>query len=537
MRSRFAFVSRRVSFLASLAIVVGSSTGTSQHIREIPSLFSLINPKLDTVTLATVGPWRISATEFMLSYEYGPAFVKREKDSKKHYLIFMLYEKLLAFDAQQRGLDKESDVQQLVKQIEADLATEELYRDDVLSKVDVSDRSVALGVEQERVHLAVRWIYAPSAGQIHEQVRVMKEGVSFDSLFALQLRRGVKAEDRTMETTRFRLRVRNPLLAAVVDTLPPGIVSPPVQGPDGWYLVKIVDEEINPVVTQSEGVKMGKDVRRTLTQHVADSLSDDYAQRMIVDQHPVILRESFNAVQAYLGKKFLRREKFDEWGLASRKGAKELKDLSQLDTIASRVLVQMKKKSLDVRSFLDWYRLREPYVKLTLTSPQAFFQSVEGLIWRMVRDRLLTHRAFERGLQKRTSVRRQKEWWKEKFLYLANKQRLAATITDSLPLLRKYYEQHTHDFCDTSGVVKAFEDAREDVWREYYSYELKKNLLHEILRLKEKYGVRIDEAALNKMAVDIENDPRAIDVYTVKTGGIYPRTAFPSIDYDWQTWQ
>mgnify|MGYP001617325333 CR=1 FL=1 len=537
MKSRFACASGRLAFFVSLAIVAGTATGTSQRIHEFPSFSSLINPKLDKITLATVGSSKISATEFMLSYEYGPAFVKREKDSKKHYLMFMAYEKLLALDAKNRGLDKWPDVQRQVKEIEADLATEELYKEDVLSKVHVSDRSVTVGMTHERAHLTVQWIFAPSAEQIDEQVRRIKAGITFDSLFALQLQRGVKSEDRTMETTKLKLRMRNPMFAAIVDSLPAGTVSLPVHGPDGWYLVKVVDAWINPIVTQSEDAKMREDVSRILTQHLADSLSDDYVQRIIVEQHPVIMRESFNAVQAYLGTKFLSKEKYDEWGLASRKGAKELTDLSPLDTTASRVLVQLKKKSLDVRAFLDWYRIREPYVKLTLTSRQAFFQSVEELIWRMVRDRLLTQRAFEQGLQNRTSVKRQKEWWKEKFLYLANKQRIADAITDSLPLLRKYYEENQRNFCDTSGTVKAFDDVREDVWREYYSYELTKKLLYEILRLKQKYGVTIKEAELNKIAIDVENDPRAIDVYTVKKGGIYPRTAFPSIDYDWQAWK
>jgi len=41
---------------------------------------------------------------------------------------------------------------------------------------------------------------------------------------------------------------------------------------------------------------------------------------------------------------------------------------------------------------------------------------------------------------------------------------------------------------------------------------------------------------LNKLPVDLENDPRAIDVYIAKPRGIFPRPAFPTIDYDWQTW-
>jgi hypothetical protein len=527
---------RHGTFLVLFFIVALAPSGHAQRIREFSSYSSLLDPKLDNVTVATVGPWTISASEFMLSYEYGPAFVKREKDSRRRYLTFMAYEKLLALGGRDRGLASWPDLQRQVEEIEADLATEELYKEDVLPKVNVGDGQIALGMEQDRVHLTVRWIFTPSAEGIDEQVRMMNAGATFDSLFALQLRGGVRREDRAIETTKFKLRTKNPVFASIVDTMPAGAVSLPVHGPDGWYVVKVADAWINPSVTQSEEVKMREDVKRSLKQRIADSLSDDYVQRMVVAQRPVIVRESFNAIQAYLGRKFLTNEKFDEWGLAGRKGARELKDVSRLDMIASRVLVEMKKHAFNVRTFLDWYRTREPYIKLTLTSEQGFFQSVEGIIWRMVRDRLLTDLAFERKLQNRTSVRRQKEWWKEKLLYLANKHRIADTIKDSLPSLRTYYEENRRSFCDTTGTVKPFEEVREDVWREYYSFELTRRLLHEIQRLKRKYGVAINEDALKKAVLDIENDPKAIEVYTVKKGGIYPRTAFPTIDHDWQSW-
>lgn len=534
--SRIASSVRHGTFLVLFFIVALAPSGHAQRIREFSSYSSLLDPKLDNVTVATVGPWTISASEFMLSYEYGPAFVKREKDSRRRYLTFMAYEKLLALGGRDRGLASWPDLQRQVEEIEADLATEELYKEDVLPKVNVGDGQIALGVEQDRVHLTVRWIFAPSAEGIDEQVRMMKAGVTFDSLYALQLQGGVKPEDRALETTKFKLGMKNPMLASIVDSMPAGAVSLPVHGPDGWYVVKVADAWTNPAVTQSEEVKMREGVKRSLKQRLADSLSDDYVQSMIVAQHPIIVRESFNAIQAYLGKKFLSEEKFVEWGLAGRKGAKELKDVSRLDTIASRVLVQMKKKNLNVRTFLDWYRMREPYIKLALTSQQGFVQSVEGIIWHMVRDRLLTDRAFERKLQNRTSVRRQKEWWKEKLLYLANKHRIADTIKDSLPLLRKYYEENSRNFCDTTGTVRPFDEVREDVWREYYSFELTRRLLHEILRLKQKYGVAINEGALKKVVLDIENDSKAIDVYTVKKGGTYPRAAFPTIDIEWQSW-
>jgi hypothetical protein len=191
---------------------------------------------------------------------------------------------------------------------------------------------------------------------------------------------------------------------------------------------------------------------------------------------------------------------------------------------------------MTVRQFLDWYRMREPYVKPSLTSPQAFFASVEQLVWRMVRDRLLTERAYARGFQKRPSVRKQSRWWHEKMLYIARKQEIGDGIRDSLPSLRKYYDEHQRTFADVHGTVKPFDEVRDTVWREYYSDELRKRLLHEVLRLKAKYGVEVRQKTVEGLPVDAENDPRAIDVYPVKNGGIYPRQAFPSIDYDWQGW-
>jgi hypothetical protein len=173
---------------------------------------------------------------------------------------------------------------------------------------------------------------------------------------------------------------------------------------------------------------------------------------------------------------------------------------------------------------------------MELASPQGFFQSTEELVWRMVRDRLLTRKAYAGGLQNLATVRQQTQWWKDKMLYTANKNRIADTIGDSLDLVREYYDGHKRAFQDEKGDTKPFETVYDDARRQYYSSELTKRLLHEILRLRQTYGVTVDESALDRIKVNEQDNPRTIDVYTVKTKGTYPRMAFPSIDYDWQSW-
>jgi hypothetical protein len=530
-------IMRRAAVCLGMIVLLCATPLFSQGKGEVPTSSSLPDPRFERLIVAKVGPWDITGAEFQLGYDFGPAFVKREKDSKKRYLNFLIYEKLLALDAQRRGLGNWPDLKRQVAEIEGDLATEELYKRDVLSKVHIGDRLLAVGVKDERVHLTLQWLFCFSAAEVDALVGKMKSGISFDSLYAQQIEGGAKPDARSMETTRFKVRMNNPLFASIVDTMKDNAISLPIHGPDGWYIVKMADEWIDPVVTQTDETKLVEDVRRAFIQQISDSLSDVYVRGVVSSQHPTILRGPFNAIQAYLGNKFLSKDTVQQWQLNSREGAKELKDGSDLKPLSAKTLVSLRSKNLTVGDFLDWYRMREPYIKLELATPQGFFQSAEGLVWRMVRDRLLTRKAFAKKLQNSPNVKRRTQWWKEKMLYTANKNRIADTITDSLPLIREYYEANTRSFVDEKGKIKPFGTVQEDAWRQYYSSELTKRLLHEILRLKRQYGIKIDQSALDRIPVDEQNNPKAIEVYTAKTGGIYPHVAFPSIDYDWQSWE
>ena len=46
--------------------------------------------------LATVGKIKISSTEFLANYQFGPAFLKRLSNARSRYLNTMIHEKLLA---------------------------------------------------------------------------------------------------------------------------------------------------------------------------------------------------------------------------------------------------------------------------------------------------------------------------------------------------------------------------------------------------------------------------------------------------------
>ena len=505
--------------------------------KELEPTLSRENSKYNGVVVAKVGKRSITAQEFLFSYTFGPAFTKREKDSRKRYLNFMVYEKLLALEGYARRLDTTAQAVHTLAEIEGDLATEELYKEDVLGKASVTEQEIQEGMNHDRNHLTVRWLYARTAEECSAKQRSLAEGVPFDSLLAQELKNGVHLSDRSMETTDFQLARKNPQLLHAVDTLHTGAYSQPVPANDGFYIVNVSKRWYNPIVNETENTKSHSDIERALAQGKSDSLSDRYVAKMMAGRHPTIIRQQIDILHTYLAKKILPEETFNQWKLddrlAERWGPLSVADIAPFK---KQMLVRLDGRTFTVNDFLDWYAAREMNLKLPQTSPQAFFSSLEQMVWQMVRDRLLTERAKKRGLQNRKSVRKQCAWWKDKIVYRLTREAIGDSITVNDSLLEQYYSDHKRNYRGEKGDTLSFTKARDDVRRDFYSDALTAKLFHRILALRQQYGVKIFDEQLNKVAVDEENNPKAIDVYVAKKSGIFPRQAFPSIDYEWQTW-
>lgn len=527
--------SRTCLALAALALRVPPAH--SQQESEINRHYPVTDPKNFTRVVATIGDRAVTAQEFLLSYEFGPAFPKRGKDSRERYLDFMVNEKLLALDAYARGLQSSPTVKRSLQELEGDMATEELYREDVLGKVSISDQEMTEGVRQARIHYSVQWLFTPGEQELRALERELAAHVPFDSLYMRQFQGQVKREDRSMETTLFKLKRASPLLAAVADTLAPGALSGPVRGPDGYYIMRVASGWKDAILSQSAEEKLFHDVRDALTQAKSDSLSDRYVRQMMLRSDPVIVRRTFDMLRAYMGTVLLQPDRRREWDLGKRfRDEGDSVDYSRIDGYGEETLVTLKGGKIPLREFLSWYRDRDTYIRLNTTSQPAFFTSMEDLVWHMVRDRLLVERALKRGLQEKEVVKRQLKWWEDKILFGMEKNSLGATIPLTDSAYAAYYGEHTRDYRDDKGIDQPLVRVKEQVRKDYYTFELKKRMLHMLIALKRKYPVRIHGEVLKSVPVDQENQPKAIDVYVAKKGGTFPHPAFPTIDYEWQSW-
>ncbi|MBC8401144.1 MAG: hypothetical protein H8E14_06610 [Candidatus Marinimicrobia bacterium] len=488
--------------------------------------------------VASIDNLDITAREFLFNYEFGPAFFKRQQDSRERYLNIMIYEKLLALDGYARGLNSSPLVQRTLKEIEGDLITEELYKDDVMSRVSISEQEIEEGIRKNRDHISIKWLFSKTEEEIINQKRLLDNSTPFDSLFAIQINDSVTIDDRFLETTRFRLRLNNPDLSVIVDSLTLGMISDPIEVDlDGWYIFKIVDNWVNPITTETEWMKERYDTDRAIYKQKLDYLSDQYVDNIMLAEDPIIVRTTFNILQAFIGKSVLSSEKYSTWDLTKYLNSISITlDPSEVDNYKDTVLIKYESGQVFLTEFIEWYMARKSYVKLNMSSPEGFFSSLEQKTWQMLRDKLLIYRAYQRGLHHREVVEIQQQWWEDKVVYSTVKAEIANTIEIDEKELLDYYNSNKQSYQYGSGAIIPFEKAKNNVHSDYLKQEYMAKMYRRIQELKQKYKITINHDVLNNLAMEAENDPQAIDVYTVKTGGTLPRQSFPTIDWDWQAW-
>ncbi len=494
---------------------------------ELRSQIKESNYKNKDSVVASVGNIKITVDEFVSGYEFGPAFYKRVKDSKKVFLDNLVREKLLALDGLSRHLDTTQNVREYFDAFLDDLATEELFKSEIQSKVTISQPEIDTVAKQKLINVELEWLYTTDEDEITKFQDSLKNGVDFQTLFKRQLNDTVSIDDRSLKSNRYQLEMKNSELGKIIDKLEVGRYSIPIKTSDGWYILYLKNFSYNLIPSETEQNKVLEEARRAVFKMKMDKLSDEFVQRLMLSQNPVIKRKPFQILRSYLARYQLPKEKYIEWKLDEilEETIKEYENRlvrDGVDTIqidySKIVLVELKNGKVTLNDFLAWYRTRDQYLKFDKRSFALFSRSLEQMIWRMVRDRLLCEAAESKGYYKKKNVVKQSKWWLDKILYATVKNELINSIVvnqKEMNLKRDNTESQS----------------------EFVEEELTKKLFYKLNELKKKYPVNINEKLLNKIQVDDEEDAHAIDFYTVKRGGLIPRTPYPTIDNYWARWE
>ena len=499
----------------------------------LPCWLLLVLSSLDSAVVATVGRFSITGRDLLDSYEVGPAFVKRYSNPLRKHLEYMIYEQLLALEAGRLGYDTSAFVRNRVAALEEDLTVDELYKDDILAEVKLTDKEIEEGIRKERMNLQLRWLYAANGEEAQSLEAELKKGISFDSLYAVNCGKGDSSSDRSLETTLLKLERDTPELARSIANLKTAQASAPIEGPDGYYLVRLDHVWQNPIMTEAEYGRLRDGAVKILMSSRADQLAADYVRTKMEVANPVIRAEGLNIVRAYVADKGLSRDTRVKWDIPSTFMTEAgPQPISTSGKFLSRPLVVFGNNMITVRDYVVWFDIRQ--FQLKTYSIEAFNSSVKRTIWKMVQDKLLSQEAYARSLNYQDEVKRETGKWGTKLLYLAGRSHILRTVRISEDSLKREYDRTKELYRDTSGKLLSFAQARDQMWTTKYYAEEERVLSQTLRRLKEVYPVHVDDAVVSRLAAGIKRESNPVNVIFYKPGGTFPRVAFPTIDESWQ---
>ncbi|MFC2084662.1 hypothetical protein ACFLS9_06370 [Bacteroidota bacterium] len=470
--------------------------------------------------VANVASLVITAEEFLYSYEYGPAFTKKNKNSKENYLNYMINEKLLAQYAYQNGIDTLRQSREMITAIHNDLMTEAMFKEEIENNIKLNETEIDTIINRKTITVELKWLYYENETKLKKALKLLQNNTTFDSLFRIQLKRDVKEDDRFMHISLYHLGIRNKPLAIIIDTLTVGNYSKPIHTIDGWYIVKLLSAYKNPIQNEEEYHRLRSESITAAKKEKMDKLSDKYIQTLFFDNKPIINKDAFEILKGYVGKYYLSAEDYEEWKLDVSL-AKVMKNTGITDsTIKKITLVELTNMNISLNEFLEWFWIRSQYMKFDKSNVSRYSFSLRKIIMLMVRDELLTEEARRKGFNNEENIHKQLGWWKDKIAFSTLRNELAKSII---------FENNELISVDSSQTSKSEIELK--------NLELSKKIFNLINEMKNKTDVRINHELLNNIPVSSLNDPEAIDVYTVKKGGLIPRTPYPTIDYDWINWE
>ena len=490
----------------------------------------------DSSVVATVAGLVITQRDLLDSFEAGPAFVRRQENPLRKHLEYMINERLLTKLADSLGYSQSDFVKERLSALEEDLAVDELYKAEILSRVRLKERDVAENMQKARMNVRYRWIYAQTKDGVETLWSKTEKGHSFDSLFQRELEGEVTLSNRSAETTLLKLERDNPDLAASLVKLRSGQISRALEGNDGYYIVRVDDLWQNPLSTQTEQTSLREEAIKVGKEIHANALATLYVRNKMKQADPVLKAEGFNILRAYLAEKGLSHETRIKWSIpATFMTEAGPQPISASAKFLNRTLVSFGKEALAVRDYVRWFDIRQ--FQLKTHSLAAFNSSIKRTVWKMVQDRLLVEEAYSRGLQLGDTIRHESKKWAAKLLYLAGRAYVLRSATIEEEMLVTMYGQRKNRYRDSAGNMRPYDQVKESIRAEALNEQETTVLFRTLQALKKAYPVSINDNRVDQLSATVKKDPGAIDVMFYKPGGTFPRVAFPTIDEAWSRMQ
>jgi hypothetical protein len=373
----------------------------------------------------------ITARDFLERMELMPFPGKdhpSQHDSAKVLALRALVaEKLLAQDAAVRGLSRDSASVRRRDALERLMVRDELYKQEVTAKIEVTDKDLSTGMRRYPHELRLLFFSASSGPLAHELRDSLAARKSIDTaiqhLSPRLLRRGdtltvlLGSKDWSLEDTAYALTMQRRLSQAVKTDY------------FGWGVLYLLEERTNNDAVNKSIPDRIAAVKSIVRQRKMDERAERFQGRILSPQHAQVDSVFFEEVAELL----FARIRADAPARATKAGYRLVgTDLDSLEiAFAGRLndnIVGLPERGMPLRDMIDAIRSHE--IAFPVLEPEPFRNRLNANFKDLVADELLAREGYRQNIQHSEAVRHDVSVWDDYWSAAA----LIRVIKDSLTL-------------------------------------------------------------------------------------------------------
>ncbi len=397
-------------------------------------------------TLAEIGASVITARDFLERIELMPWPGKdraAEHDSAKiRALRSLVAEFLLAQEAAVQGLGRDSGTQRRSLELERLMVRDELYKREVLSRVNVKPQELSVGLKRYPRELEILYLRSPARAAAEELGDSLEMYRTLDStLRRVSSRLLIGADtlflqfgsmDRTLEDSAYALSPRRPVSGVLRSDL------------YGWGFVVRLGERSN-----ADALKKSIPDRRTAVENIIrrrkqDARAASFTGSILAPQRAEADPVLFETAAATLHGLVMRDPAARTSKGAYRIFATDLDSVEHvLEKDLQRVFVQTASGGLTVADVLDGLRSRD--MSVVSLDPERFRNRLNAYIREVVAGELIAREGYRQGLERSENVRRDVAVWERTWAATALIRNLTASV--------EVTEAEAMEYCIRNGAV------------------------------------------------------------------------------------
>ncbi len=424
------------------------------------SLSLFIYGQDDNKVLAKIGSQEITVEEFRNRFEFMPHlnYSNHNQDTlRKEFLYSLIAEKLWSIEAAAHGLGNIQEVKYSLETLKKLFVKDELYRQEVESRLVISNDELAKGLLRVARILYINIIISTDSAEINSLYKLLSAGADFDSL--LKTRNEYQVQRTPLEVKLGSLD--DELVEDIVFNLKEGEISTPIKSKEQWLICKVKYEEIDNTINPSTG-QAGNKVFTALKNRKQKNIAGSFIDNLLGGRSITADRKIFDKLYENLNKVIKERTDKSE--------TDSIVDIQMIETDMMETIKLLSQEDLDfpfiefddkpatLREFL-YYMI---YQKINLKSlkPGYVKSLLNASIKHYIEDEVLFREGVTRGLDNLSSVKNDLKLWKEYY----HSEVLMQSYADSISV--KEYEIQNHltqinksrDFLQQVDIIEILTD-------------------------------------------------------------------------------